>query len=156
MRFPRFLALALPFAALSAAAAPARAQTHHDALLRQLDTVAVEKRGQGYVVDGRSLGNGTLVGLLPRAGFVTVEVNLRAGMEYFVAGNCDRDCDDLDLRIVAPDAETVLDEDVSEDAVPVVSFVAREAGPYLLTIRMVGCKTEMCYFGVRVLARRER
>lgn len=152
----RAAALLAVLAAL-ATAAPAAAQrnSHRDVIMRQLDTLVVEKRDEGFQVDSRPLGDGTLVGLLPADGYVMVELALRAGTEYFIVGGCDTDCDDLDLRAHTPD-NTLLDEDVSADDVPIVSFVPRASGPHLLTVSMASCKTDNCYFGVRVFSRPSR
>jgi hypothetical protein len=150
MRAP-LLALACA-AALVSAAAPARAQTHRNTILRQLDAVTAQQRARGFVPDARVLNGGTQIGLLPADGLVMLEVPLRAGARYFVIGGCDSDCDDLDLRAVGRDARTALDEDVGDDDVPVLSFTARETGPHLLTVSMASCKTDLCYFGVRVFS----
>lgn len=147
----RVLLLALACAALLPAAASA--QTHRNTILRQLDAVVAQQRARGFTVDARVLGGGTVVGLLPAQGLVMLELPLRAGAQYFIVGGCDADCDDLDLRAVGRDVRTVLDEDVGDDDVPVISFTARETGPHLLTVSMASCKTDLCYFGVRVFSR---
>jgi hypothetical protein len=91
---------------------------------------------------------------MANGGSVVLEVNLRAGMQYFIPAGCDADCDDLDLRVHSPGGETVLDEDVEADDVPIVSFTAARTGPHLLTVMMSSCKTSLCYFGFRVLGKR--
>lgn len=143
-------------AALLSAAAPARAQTHRNTILRQLDAVVPQQRARGFAPDARVLGGGTVVGLLPADGYVLLEIPLRAGAQYFIIAGCDADCDDLDLRALGTNGRTVLDEDVGDDDVPVVSFTARETGPHLLTVSMASCRTELCYFGVRVFSRAGR
>jgi hypothetical protein len=145
---------------LSLGAIPAEGQNGHrppprtdrEVVLHQLDAAVRAKQREGFTTvrpfDARSL-----VGLLPQHGVVVVEVQLRAGAEYFVSGTCDTDCDDLDLRALTPDGLEVLAEDVETDAVPVLQFTARETGPHLLGVVMSACRTEYCYFGVRVLSR---
>jgi hypothetical protein len=94
-----------------------------------------------------------VMGMLPRGGSVVLEANLRAGVRYTVVGVCDDDCVDLDLRAHAPGAGEVLDEDVSTDDVPVLTFTATVNGPHPVTVIMSECRAEMCYFGLKVLAR---
>ncbi|HEX8691742.1 MAG TPA: hypothetical protein VF746_04930 [Longimicrobium sp.] len=150
MRAPLlFLASA---AALLSAAAPVRAQTHRATVLRQLDAVATQQRARGFLPDARVLNGGTQIGLLQANGLVMLEIPLRTGARYFVMGVCDSDCEDLDLRAVGSNARTALAEDVGDDDVPVLTFTARETGPHLLTVSMAKCKTDLCYFGVRVFS----
>jgi hypothetical protein len=68
-------------------------------------------------------------------------------------GVCDSDCQDLDLRAHWPGGNQVLAEDVNTDDVPILTFVAPSDGPHPITVVMSDCRTELCYFGVRVLAR---
>jgi hypothetical protein len=145
--------LAAALLAATAAASAASAQTHRQTIVAQLDAVLNQKTGEGYVLDRRAVGGEAIIGLLPRQGSVLLEITLRAGVEYFIAAGCDTDCDDLDLRVLAPDMDTVLDEDVGGDDVPIVSFTARESGPHLLAVLMPSCKTDLCYFGFRVMSK---
>ena len=150
-RTPIVLAAAL-LAAVSAS--PAAAQNgHRTVIAAQLDTVTAVKVRDGFsperVVDGN-----TVIGMMGNGGSVVLEVNLRPGMQYFIPAGCDADCDDLDLRVHSPDGETVLDEDVEADDVPIVSFTTTRGGPHLLTVMMSSCKASLCYFGFRVLAKR--
>ena len=108
---------------------------------------------EGYSVQGAALPSGSLIGLLADHASEVVELSLQAGREYFIPAGCDTDCDDLDLRLLAPDPETVLDEDVEDDDVPILSFRARETGPHLLMVSMASCSEELCYFGFRVLSK---
>lgn len=143
---------AAAFAAL--AAQPAHAQNGHRAVVAaQLDTVTSLKSREGFTVERGSAGQ-TVIGMLRDQGSVVLEVNLRAGVQYWIAAGCDSDCEDLDLRLHSPQGQTVLDEDVEADDVPILSFTSDVAGPHLLTVMMSKCKTELCYFGYRVLAKR--
>jgi hypothetical protein len=138
-------ALALPHAA--------QAQGHRGVVLAQLDTIATLKRSEGYsVATGAVIGNQVL-GLLGNGASVILELNLRAGVQYFIPAGCDRDCSDLDLRMLGTDGQTVLDEDVADDDVPIVSFTPRESGPHMLVVNMAACSTESCYFGFRVFSK---
>jgi hypothetical protein len=127
-------------------------RTDREVVLHELDTAVRAKQREGFTV-ARPFDARGMVGLLPQHGVVVVEVQLRAGVEYFVSGTCDTDCDDLDLRALTPDGLEVLAEDVETDDVPVLQFTARETGPHLLGVVMSACRTEYCYFGVRILSR---
>jgi|GEM_PF-1341491 len=141
-------------AAAAASASPAAAQNgHRGVITAQLDTITAVKAREGFAAE-RVLDGNTVVGMMANGGSVVLEVNLRAGTQYFIPAGCDGDCDDLDLRVHSPDGETVLDEDVEADDVPLVSFTAARTGPHLLTVMMSSCKTSLCYFGFRVLAKR--
>lgn len=147
------LAAALAALLAAAPAAAQQARSHRGIVLAQLDTVAALKRGEGYTAAEGAVGGGRLMGLLRKGAGVILEVELRAGVPYFVPGGCDADCSDLDLRLLSPDGQTVVAEDVADDDVPILSFTAKETGPHLLLVNMAACRTETCWFGVRVLSR---
>jgi hypothetical protein len=147
--------IAFAAAALAAvSASPAAAQNgHRGVIAAQLDTVTSVKTREGFAAE-RVVDGNTVIGMMANGGSVVLEVNLRAGTQYFIPAGCDADCNDLDLRVHSPDGETVLDEDVEADDVPIVSFTAARSGPHLLTVMMSSCKTSLCYFGFRVLGKR--
>lgn len=140
-------------AALMAVPASARAQAgSSDAVAELLRDASTGATAKGYrqaprVFDGRSV-----MGMLPGGGIVVLEANLRAGVRYTVVAVCDADCVDLDLRAHAPGADDVLDEDVSTDNVPVLTFTATVDGPHPLSVIMSECRADLCRFGLRVLA----
>jgi hypothetical protein len=141
--------LALPFAA-----APALAQSDHRAsVVELLREASQEVAARGFRAETRVFDARSMIGMLPRGGAVVVEANLRAGVRYTVVGVCDSDCVDLDLRAHAPGGDVVLDEDVNTDDVPILTFVASADGPHPITVVMSDCRTELCYFGVRVMGR---
>ena len=141
-------------AALLAAPAAARAQASpREGVVQLLQDAAKEATENGYRSASRVFDTRSLVGMLPRGGTVVVEANLRAGVRYTVVGVCDTDCVDLDLRVHAPDGDEVLDEDVSTDDVPVLTFTATRDGPHPVAVIMAECRADLCYFAVRVLSR---
>ena len=79
-----------------------------------------------------------------------MEVPLVGGVNYFIAGACDEDCSDLDLRIFAADNTTPVAEDTAEDDAPMLNFKAPRSGRYMLAVDMAECKESMCYYGYRV------
>lgn len=136
-----------------AGATEAQAQNHRAVVMAQLDSVRSRMASDGYRPDPGANEGDAVVGLLPRAGSVMLEINLRAGASYLISGGCDSDCSDMDLRLLAQDMSTVIDEDVTDDDVPVLTFTAERSGPHLLAVMMPGCSTDFCYFGFRVFAR---
>lgn len=82
-----------------------------------------------------------------------LEANLREGVRYTVVAVCDGDCVDLDLRAHVPGTDEMLDEDVSTDKVPVLTFTATADGPHPVSVIMSDCRTELCYFALKVLSR---
>jgi len=147
----------LLLAALAAlVSVPARAQAQpaqRDTVVRLLQDAAREAAQDGYRESPRVFDSRSVVGMLPDGGSVMLEANLRAGVRYTVVGVCDAECVDLDLRVHAPGGEEVLDEDVSTDDVPVLTFIAEETGPHPISVIMSECRADLCYFGLRVLAR---
>jgi hypothetical protein len=140
-------------AALPLAAADARAQSTRDDISQLLRRATGQAREKGYAAEARVFDSRAMIGMLPRTGSVVLEVNLRAGVRYTIVGVCDADCADLDLRAHSPDGHAVLDEDVSTDDVPLLTFTATETGPHPLAVIMSECRADLCYFGVKVLAR---
>jgi hypothetical protein len=150
----RWFSIAFSAAVLVGAAEPAHAQPEGRASV--VERLADASRGataQGFRGDARVFDGRGVIGLLPAGGVVVLEASLRAGTRYTVVGVCDGDCQDLDLRAQAPASEEVLDEDVNTDDVPVLHFTAHATGPHRITVVMSGCRSDLCYFGVRVLAR---
>lgn len=148
------LSVSAAVAALSLAPRAAAAQdATREAILDLLNQGSAQLQQEGYTGDVRAFDSRVLVGMLPRGGSVVLEANLRAGVRYTIIGVCDADCVDLDLRAHAPDGQAVLDEDVQTDDVPVLTFTATETGPHPLAIIMSECRADLCYFGVKVLAR---
>ncbi len=138
---------------LCATAAGAQQKTPRDAVNDQLAAAAAVKVRQGFREDPGPLGRSRQFGLMTRGGTVFLEVPLAAGREYFVSAGCDTDCTDLDLRVLAPNATTVVTENVADDDVPTVGLRTRLAGRYLLQVTMPSCSTETCWFGALVMSR---
>lgn len=79
-------------------------------------------------------------------------IDLEAGQEYQIVGVCDNDCTDIDLRLYDPSGNLV-DEDVLEDDVPVVTVTPDQAGQYAIDGIMYECQTDFCYIGLAAWAR---
>jgi hypothetical protein len=148
-----FLILAVS-AALAFVPASARAQApYRDAVVELLQDAARGATENGFRPSSRVFDTRSVMGMLARGGTVMLEANLRAGVRYTIVAVCDANCVDLDLRAHAPGGEDVLDEDVSTDDVPVLTFTATVTGPHPVSVIMSECRTELCHFGLRVLSR---
>jgi hypothetical protein len=86
-------------------------------------------------------------GTLARGASATVRIHLEAGATYMVAGACDTDCDDLDLRILSPRG-SLLDSDLADDDFPVVSVTPSVTGEYTVRVTMARCDTSICYYSL--------
>jgi hypothetical protein len=150
----RSLFILAALAALVLVPGSARAQTSaRDAVSKLLRDASAEASANGYRASPRVFDTRSVMGMLPRGGSVVLEANLRAGARYTVVAVCDADCVDLDLRAHAPGHDEVLDEDVSTDEAPVLTFTATRDGPHPVTVIMSECRAELCWFGLKVLAR---
>lgn len=70
---------------------------------------------------------------------------LDAGSRYLIAGNCDSDCLDLDLRLFSPGG-VEIDNDLLPDDVPMVSTTAQGSGRYRVEVIMAHCAVEPCRY----------
>jgi hypothetical protein len=77
-----------------------------------------------------------------------VAMELEPGF-YRAIAVCDQDCSDIDLQ-VSDDEGEVLDTDILEDDVPIVDFLAHEAGTFHFAVQVVKCTTETCFYGLQV------
>ena len=127
----------------------AEGQDWRELVVQQLDHAGELVRADGHT-DANVLPRNQVIGVLEDGATSYVEVTLESGIEYFFAGACDQDCNDLDLRLyLAEDFEEVA-SDVETDDVPLLSFRAPGTGSYLLGVDMADCEAEICYYGFRV------
>jgi hypothetical protein len=83
-----------------------------------------------------------------RDGYYRVHsVTLSAGYEYTFAGACDRDCDDLDLQLY-DENWNLIDQDMLEDDVPVVSVSPSWTGVFHVKVIMASCYVSPCRYAV--------
>lgn len=152
MRSILFIAV-MALVPLVPAVGQAQAALDRQLVVQQLSEASRGAAGQGYREEPRVFDSRSVVGMLPRGGQVVLEANLRAGERYTVVAVCDEECGDLDLRAHAPEGQEVLDEDVSTDNVPILTFTAEATGPHPISVIMSACSAERCYFGLKVLSR---
>ncbi len=78
-------------------------------------------------------------------------VSLIAGVNYKIAGVCDNDCPDLDIKLIDQDGNT-LANDALTDSLPIVTFRPTRGGPYKVRVVMYDCNSAPCSAGVTVMA----
>lgn len=92
-------------------------------------------------------------GTLRRGESETVRFRLNAGTTYLLAGACDTDCNDVDLRLLGPGG-SLLDQDVADDDYPLVTVTPSVTGEYTVRVTMARCDTTYCYYSVGVYGTR--
>jgi hypothetical protein len=78
-------------------------------------------------------------------------VSLIAGVNYKIAGVCDNDCPDLDIKLIDQDGNT-LANDALFDSLPIVTYRPTRGGPYKVRVVMYDCNSAPCSAGVTVMA----
>lgn len=144
------LVSALALTALFHLPSSLEAQMHRLLVTQQLDTAAAFLRSNGYSVDASAAGRSQVVGLLPVGGVVYLEIELTANSSYMIIGSCDSDCTDLNLQLTDESGDLIA-EDMQDDDVPILEFVAPRTKRYLLGVGMAGCDAEACFFGFQVM-----
>ena len=71
---------------------------------------------------------------------------------YVVAGRCDGDCADLDLRLTTSSG-AVVDNDQLPDSHPEVSVRPSRTRNYSVEVEMYRCRVEPCYYGIALFER---
>ncbi len=126
------------------------AQDYRAIVMAQLDTVARPIAQNGFRPEPSVLDRDAVVGALAKGATSMMEITLVGGVNYFIAGVCDGDCSDLDLRLFSADSTTPVAEDTADDDAPMLTFTAPKSGRYMLAVDMAECKESMCYYGYRV------
>lgn len=138
--------LALCAAALAAFATTAAAQ--QDQWVEQVRTI-LQAGGQEFVDNGFTLTHEIFTGALDAGETQTIQLELDAGTEYYIAGACDQDCTDLDMTLMDPSGRQV-DIDVQDDDFPIVHVAPARAGTYRAVVSMATCSEAPCRFGVGI------
>lgn len=148
MRRRMILAAAL----LAAVLGPTRlaGQSPRTLVLNQLDVGAELPERSGFQLAEDVMSRNSVVGILPQGSVVALDLSLTQGTRYFIIGVCDGSCQDLDLSLLDLDEDVTVAEDVADDDVPVLDFIAPRTGVYYLVVRMEDCQQEFCMFGYRV------
>lgn len=75
-------------------------------------------------------------------------LQVQAGMRYTLAGVCDDDCTDLDLRVL--DGSYVVAQDVQTDAHARLELTPAQDGTLVVEVIMAACSVAPCRYGVGV------
>jgi hypothetical protein len=78
-------------------------------------------------------------------------VTLTGGVSYKIAGVCDNDCPDLDIKLLDPNGKEVASDSLT-DSLPIVDYRAGQGGQYTVRVVMYDCNTGPCSAGVTVMA----
>lgn len=116
-------------------------------LAAKLSRVEAPLAEQGY-----ALAAGPLPGGIQQLHARQIPVTLRAGQDYQIVGVCDRNCGDLDVRLIDP-RQALIAGDVRGNNTP--SFNVRPAvtGQHIIEVGMIRCDAPRCWFAVNVYAR---
>jgi hypothetical protein len=126
----------------------AAAQDWRTLVMQQLDAAGEMVRAGGQT-DANVLARNQVIGVLEDGGTSYLEIRLEEGVQYLIAGACDQDCSDLDLRLLRSDDFEAIVTDVEDDDVPIIQFTAPASGLYLLGVDMADCSEDVCYYGFR-------
>jgi hypothetical protein len=78
-------------------------------------------------------------------------VTLIAGVNYKIAGVCDNDCPDLDIKLMDQSGNTLAQDELT-DSLPIVDFKPTRGGAYRVRMVMFDCNDAPCSAGVTVMA----
>ena len=90
----------------------------------------------------------TFTGTLAEGASRRISLSLKRDVSYTITGECNSDCDDLDLKLFR--SGTVVDDDTDSDAMPLVSVSPSTAGLYSLEVIMESCSEERCSYTIEV------
>jgi hypothetical protein len=138
----RALPFLLALLALGTAPATARAQS----VIEQLATAASQ-----MMTNNGLTRRSTHDGSLRQGETIDIPVRLAAGQQITLAGFCDEDCSDLDLRVIRNG--TTLGEDILVDDAPVVTLKNFAGGTVTVRVEMPGCSVAPCAFRVMVFGK---
>lgn len=130
--------------------APAAAHAQ-DAWVRQV-RAQISAAGQAFEQRGYELTHRIYTGSLNDDESEVVQLDLDVGMEYQIMGACDEDCTDLDFTLY-DGAGNVIDSDMLDDDVPVVSVTVARSGAFRVRVSMATCSVEPCRYGIGIFGR---
>lgn len=80
-----------------------------------------------------------------------ITIKLAAGQQIVIAGVCDEDCSDMDLRVIQN--STTLGEDILDDDAPMVALQNFAGGTVTVRVEMPACSVAPCAFRVMVFGK---
>ena len=103
----------------------------------------------GY--NGMSFSHEPYTGSLVHGRSKTVDLKLNAGTTYLIAGACDNDCTDLDLKLF-DENWNMIDSDIDDDDRPVVAVTPMRTAIFHVRSIMVSCMDSPCAIGLGVFS----
>ncbi|HEX2076393.1 MAG TPA: hypothetical protein VHG08_01755 [Longimicrobium sp.] len=137
---------AVAAAACALASTPAQAQP--EVVTDQLESAASMMAEDGFLP-----ADEPVTGTLAQGDDEEFELDLQAGVSYFIVGVCDNDCSDLDL-VLTDEGGDEVDSDRKLDDIPMLVLEAERTGSYVLSVQMATCDASRCHYGVRVFQQR--
>lgn len=137
-------------AALALMAIPAAAQVP-DPFAREL-AQRLTHGEQLLTENGYARAAGPFAGGLSAGSARRNTVLLRAGQDYRILGVCESHCRNFDLRLFGPGG-ALVEQDILEDAVPIIHIRPTVTGDYEIEARMTRCGAAQCWYAYNVYAR---
>ena len=122
------------------------------ALGNELTNYVVEQMRADLSRDGSWAPQSGWVGHLRNGGTVNLSLRADTSGSVKIYGNCDGDCDDLDIVVYNANGQMVA-QDVATDDVPIVNFRAVAGQRYTARVIMASCTRNPCYYSVAALTR---
>lgn len=141
-RTRRALPFLLALLALGTTPLAARAQS----AIEQMTTAATEMMSNAGMTK-RSQHDGSLA----QGRATDLSITIAAGSQVLIAGFCDEDCSDLDMRV--SQNGTMLGEDILDDDAPMVTLANWTGGTVTVRVEMPACSVAPCAFRVMVFSK---
>lgn len=90
-------------------------------------------------------------GQLHESEAIELVMDISAGSDIVIAGFCDQDCSDLDMRVTRNG--TLLGEDILDDDAPMVRLQGYGGGVVRVRVEMPACSVAPCAFRVMVFGK---
>lgn len=124
---------------------PVMADEYEDQVRRYLMEAYSEHLRSYNLVGGFHIGK-----LLTKSSdAASIHVTLRTDYGYFIAGVCDNDCHDVDLKLY-DENNGLIDSDTLFDDRPAVMAIPRWTGPFRIDVSIANCRAARCTYGVGV------
>ncbi|MEW5926356.1 MAG: hypothetical protein AB1941_02600 [Gemmatimonadota bacterium] len=96
--------------------------------------------------EGLSLSQDIIWGALDDGEARRSVVKLQGQVTYVIIGECDTDCEDLDLELFQGTRK--LSSDLAADDVPILIFTPQVTGVFTIRVIMASCSADPCRYGV--------
>lgn len=144
--FRRSMRRALPVLAIMLATGVAPGTVRAQSVIEQQASKITElMRDNGMTKRGERDGE------LHESEAIELVMDIAAGSEIVIAGFCDQDCSDLDMRVSRNG--TLLGEDILDDDAPMVRLQGYGGGEVRVRIEMPACSVAPCAFRVMVFGK---